>query len=59
MYIHERKKYVQIIFTATKETLWLPKTTELQKNSKAFHEVLKRVIGPLENGSLPVLSSDR
>lgn len=46
MYIQERKKYVQTTLRRTKETLWSPKTTELQKNSKAFHEVLKCLWSP-------------
>lgn len=59
----ECKKQVQTACRRMKESWWHSKAAELQeaankKDPKAFCEGLKKLFGPLENGSSPVLSSD-
>lgn len=57
------KGVVQKSLRQMKEFWWSAKAAELQeaanrKDSKAFYEGLKKVYGPKENGTSPVLSSD-
>ena len=57
------KRQVQSSLRKMKESWWATKAAELQeaankKDSKSFYEGLKRVFGPEERGTSPVLSSD-
>ena len=59
----ECKKQVQASLRKMKVSWWSAKAAELQesadkKDSKAFYEGLKKVFGPEERGTSPVLSSD-
>lgn len=59
----ECKGMVQKSLRQMKECWWSAKATELQeaadrKDARAFYEGLKKVYGPKESGTSPVLSSD-